>query len=185
MSLHAPARVLAPTLLLLVATAALALASAPLALAQSAGDGDGGSGCVLGPLCDLGDVSTWLQQTVEHILADPPERPGRHLRRRHRQLYQRRQLPHAYAGEPRLQQRPRQTLRQGSAYAGGRGPRGGVGAWPRWQAGCRCGLLRLRGATWEPRYAIGPWRWPWQREHAADQGRAAGFPAYAVNSMPS
>ena len=70
MSLHSPARVFAPTLMLIVAVAALALASPPLALAQAAGDGDGGSGCVLGPLCGLGDASTWLQQTVEHILAN-------------------------------------------------------------------------------------------------------------------
>src|SRR5712692_4395856 len=69
MSLHWTARVLAPTLMMIVATAAVALASPPLALAQSTGDG-GGSGCVLGPLCGLGDLGTWLQQTIQNIVSD-------------------------------------------------------------------------------------------------------------------
>jgi hypothetical protein len=67
MSLHSPARVLALTLMLIVASALGALASPPLALAQSTGDG-GGSGCVLGPLCGLGDLGTWLQQTTQNIV---------------------------------------------------------------------------------------------------------------------
>ena len=69
MSLHWTARVLAPTLVLIIATLIVVLASPPLALAQSTGGG-GGSGCVLGPLCGLGDLGTWLQQTIQNIVSD-------------------------------------------------------------------------------------------------------------------
>jgi len=69
MSLHLSARMVAALLILITAGAVMALASPPLALAQTPGGG-GGPGCVLGPLCGLGDLGTWLQQTVQHILTD-------------------------------------------------------------------------------------------------------------------
>src|SRR5713226_3710481 len=68
MSVYLPARVLTPTLM--VAAVAVALATPPLAMAQPTGDGGGGSGCVLGPLCGLGDLGHWLQQTITNILTD-------------------------------------------------------------------------------------------------------------------
>jgi hypothetical protein len=55
--------------MLVVATVVVPLASPPLVLAQTI-DGSGGNGCVLGPLCGLGDLGTWLQQTVQHIVSD-------------------------------------------------------------------------------------------------------------------
>src|SRR5438128_2201364 len=70
MSFHSPARLLVPTLILLLVTAVVALASPTLALAQSAGDNGGGSGCVVGPLCGLGNPADWLQQTTTNILTD-------------------------------------------------------------------------------------------------------------------
>src|SRR5258708_37800753 len=66
MSVYLPARVLTPTLM--VAAVAVALATPPLAMAQPTGDGGGGSSCVLGPLCGLGDLGHWLQQTITNIL---------------------------------------------------------------------------------------------------------------------
>jgi hypothetical protein len=39
-------------------------------MAQPTGDGGGGSSCVLGPLCGLGDLGHWLQQTITNILTD-------------------------------------------------------------------------------------------------------------------
>jgi hypothetical protein len=73
MSSHIPvrsARLVAPMLVLIAATVVIALASPSLALAQTT-DGGGGEGdCVLGPLCGLGDVGTWLQQTIQHIVSD-------------------------------------------------------------------------------------------------------------------
>jgi len=68
MSVHPPARVVTP--MLIVAAIAVALATPPLAMAQPAGDGGGGSSCVLGPLCGLGDLGHWLQQTITNILTD-------------------------------------------------------------------------------------------------------------------
>jgi len=68
MSVYLPARVLTPTLM--VAAVAVALATPPLAMAQPTGDGGGGSSCVLGPLCGLGDLGHWLQQTITNILTD-------------------------------------------------------------------------------------------------------------------
>jgi len=69
MSVHLPlARVVTPVLI--VAAIAVALATPPLAMAQPAGDGGGGSSCVLGPLCGLGDLGHWLQQTITNILTD-------------------------------------------------------------------------------------------------------------------
>jgi hypothetical protein len=69
MSVHLPlARVVTPALI--VAAVAVALATPPLAMAQPAGDGGGGSSCVLGPLCGLGDLGHWLQQTITNILTD-------------------------------------------------------------------------------------------------------------------
>src|SRR5216683_6069332 len=67
MSVRLPARVVTP--MLIVAAVALALATPPLAMAQPTGDG-GGSSCVLGPLCGLGDLGHWLQQTITNILTD-------------------------------------------------------------------------------------------------------------------
>jgi hypothetical protein len=67
MSVHTHAR-RASILTFCAAIVALA-ATAPPALAQEAGEG-GGSGCVLGPLCGLGDIGTWLQQTIQHIVSD-------------------------------------------------------------------------------------------------------------------
>ncbi len=69
MLFRSDARVLAPALILIAATAAVALASPPLALAQTT-VGGGGNGCVLGPLCGLGDLGTWMQQTIQHIISD-------------------------------------------------------------------------------------------------------------------
>src|SRR5919199_1659798 len=67
MSVHTHARLTSvPTLC--AAIVALAATASP-ALAQQAGDG-GGSTCVLGPLCGLGDIGTWLQQTIQHIVSD-------------------------------------------------------------------------------------------------------------------
>jgi hypothetical protein len=64
------ARLVAPTLVILIAATVLAgPAGSPLALAQTA-DGGGEAGCALGPLCGLGDVGTWLQQTIQHIVRD-------------------------------------------------------------------------------------------------------------------
>ena len=68
MSVYLPARVLTPTLM--VAAVAVALATPPFAMAQQTGDGGGGSSCVLGPLCGLGDLGHWLQQTITNILTD-------------------------------------------------------------------------------------------------------------------
>ena len=68
MSVHLPARVVTP--MLIVAAVAVALATPPLAMAQPTGDGGGGSSCVLGPLCGLGDLGHWLQQTITNILTD-------------------------------------------------------------------------------------------------------------------
>ena len=68
MSVHLPARVVTPVLI--VAAIAVALATPPLAMAQPTGDGGGGSSCVLGPLCGLGDLGHWLQQTITNILTD-------------------------------------------------------------------------------------------------------------------
>src|SRR6202165_1484722 len=68
MSAHLPARVVTP--MLIVAAIAVALATPPLAMAQPTGDGGGGSSCVLGPLCGLGDLGHWLQQTITNILSD-------------------------------------------------------------------------------------------------------------------
>src|SRR5712692_10965073 len=69
MSFPSPARVLTPTLILIVAAVAVLLVTPSLALAQSSGDSSG-SGCVLGPLCGLGDLRAWLQQTTQHIVSD-------------------------------------------------------------------------------------------------------------------
>ncbi|MGI9149251.1 MAG: conjugal transfer protein TrbL family protein [Chloroflexota bacterium] len=71
MSLHFHTRVHAPTLILILiaATAVNTLACPQLALAQTT-DGGGDNGCVLGPLCGLGDLGTWLQQTIQHIVSD-------------------------------------------------------------------------------------------------------------------
>ena len=57
------------------ATIALAtLTSSPVAFAQAdpntVSGASGASGCALGPLCGIGDVGAWLQQTVEHVLTD-------------------------------------------------------------------------------------------------------------------
>src|SRR5712692_6591843 len=68
MSVHLPARVLTPALI--VAAVAVALATPPFAMAQPTGDGGGGSSCVLGPLCGLGNLGYWLQQTITNILTD-------------------------------------------------------------------------------------------------------------------
>jgi hypothetical protein len=67
MSLHLHLRSLVPGLLLVVLAVLLEPASPTLALAQTTDGGDG-SGCVLGPLCGLGDPGTWLQQTIEAIV---------------------------------------------------------------------------------------------------------------------
>ena len=64
------ARLVAPMLILIAATVVMALASPSLALAQTTDGGGGEGGCVLGPLCGLGDLGTWLQQTIQHILTD-------------------------------------------------------------------------------------------------------------------
>jgi hypothetical protein len=64
------ARLVAPMLILLAATVVMALASPSLALAQTTDGSSGEGGCVLGPLCGLGDVGTWLQQTIQHIVSD-------------------------------------------------------------------------------------------------------------------
>jgi hypothetical protein len=61
--------VFAPAVILTAATALVVLASPPLALGQAT-DGGGGAGCVVGPLCALGDLGTWLQQTIQHIVSD-------------------------------------------------------------------------------------------------------------------
>src|SRR2546425_790742 len=68
MSVHLPARLVTP--MLIVAAVAVALATPPLAMAQPTGDGGGGSSCVLGPLCGLGDLGHWLQGTITNILTD-------------------------------------------------------------------------------------------------------------------
>jgi hypothetical protein len=67
MSVHTHAR-LASVLTLCAPIVALAMTASP-ALAQSAGD-TGGTNCDLGPLCALGDIGTWLQQTIQHIVSD-------------------------------------------------------------------------------------------------------------------
>jgi len=59
------------SLILVAAAAAVALASPQFALAQTP-DGGAGSGCALGPLCGIGDLGSWLQQTIQHILTDLP-----------------------------------------------------------------------------------------------------------------
>src|SRR5437773_529867 len=64
------ARLVAPMLILIAATVVMALASPSLASAQTTDGGGGEGGCVLGPLCGLGDVGAWLQQTIQHIVSD-------------------------------------------------------------------------------------------------------------------
>ena len=78
MTVHASARCLIPVrmlLVLLLIGAMVALAHPPVALAQSAPGGDtssgvGGPTCLLGPLCGIGDLGTWLQQTITRIVTD-------------------------------------------------------------------------------------------------------------------
>ena len=59
--------------LLLVGTT-FALAHPPVAVAQSAPSGDtsgaGGPACLLGPLCGVGDLGIWLQQTITRIVTE-------------------------------------------------------------------------------------------------------------------
>jgi hypothetical protein len=69
MSRHPFLRIVVPTVTLLSIAVLVALASPPLALAQTS-DSGGGSGCVLGPLCGLGDLRTWLQDTITQIVTD-------------------------------------------------------------------------------------------------------------------
>jgi hypothetical protein len=76
MTVRANARCLIPLLVpLLLFSVGLALQS-PTAFAQSGGDGGGGGGgtngpgCLLGPLCGIGDLGTWLQQTITRIVTD-------------------------------------------------------------------------------------------------------------------
>jgi len=61
-------------LVLLLIGAVVALAYPPVAQAQSAAGGDTGGGggptCLLGPLCGIGDLGTWLQQTITRIVTD-------------------------------------------------------------------------------------------------------------------
>jgi hypothetical protein len=64
------ARLAAPILILIAAAVVVALANPALALAQTTDAGGGEGGCVLGPLCGLGDVGTWLEQTIQHIVSD-------------------------------------------------------------------------------------------------------------------
>ncbi len=77
MTAHASARCLIPVrmlLVLLLIGAVVALAYPPVAQAQSAAGGDTGGGggptCLLGPLCGIGDLGTWLQQTITRIVTD-------------------------------------------------------------------------------------------------------------------
>jgi hypothetical protein len=78
MTVHASARCLIPLLMLVVVlllSAMCALAHPPVALAQAAPSGDtsgsgGGPTCLLGPLCGIGDLGTWLQQTITRIVTD-------------------------------------------------------------------------------------------------------------------
>ena len=78
MTVHASARwlVLLPLLMLvLLLTAMFAVADPSVALAQSATGGDtsgggGGPTCLLGPLCGIGDLGTWLQQTITRIVTE-------------------------------------------------------------------------------------------------------------------
>jgi hypothetical protein len=43
---------------------------APAGFRRTTDGGGGETGCVLGPLCGLGDLSTWLQQTIQHVVSD-------------------------------------------------------------------------------------------------------------------
>ena len=77
MTVHASAGCLIPVrmlLVLLLIGAVVALAYPPVAQAQSAAGGDTGGGggptCLLGPLCGIGDLGTWLQQTITRIVTD-------------------------------------------------------------------------------------------------------------------
>jgi len=69
MSIRSRAQVLGPTLILVICVAVVTFASPSPAFAQSS-NGGGGSSCVLGPLCGLGDLGHWLQQTITNILTD-------------------------------------------------------------------------------------------------------------------
>jgi len=69
MSRHPFLRIVVPAVTLLSIAVLVALASPPLALAQTS-DSGGGSGCVLGPLCGLRDLRTWLQDTITQIVTD-------------------------------------------------------------------------------------------------------------------
>jgi hypothetical protein len=69
MSLRSLGRVLAFTLVGIFGVSVVAFASPPLALAQTTSEGAGGA-CLLGPLCGLGDLGTWLQQTVGTIVSN-------------------------------------------------------------------------------------------------------------------
>lgn len=68
MALQSLTRVLALALMLTAVTAGVVLASPTTVMTQVSGDVAGG--CVLGPLCGLGDLGSWLQQTVQHIVGD-------------------------------------------------------------------------------------------------------------------
>jgi hypothetical protein len=70
MSLHSLVRVRAfPLVVIFGAAVVVAVASPTLALAQTTGDGTGGC-CLVGPPCGLGDLGTWLQQTVGTIVSN-------------------------------------------------------------------------------------------------------------------
>src|SRR5215204_5508414 len=69
MSRHRFMHIPVPTVTLFSIAVVVALASPPFALAQTS-DSGGGSGCVLGPLCGLGDLRTWLHDTITQIVTD-------------------------------------------------------------------------------------------------------------------
>jgi hypothetical protein len=76
MTASSSARVQVSVLLLVcVLTVMFTLVYSPVALAQSTPGGDtsvggGGPTCLLGPLCGINDLGTWLQQTITRIVTD-------------------------------------------------------------------------------------------------------------------